>query len=350
MITKSLRYAASSLRLHYVNMRRFFAIRDGEWRDVCRVNNVPTDSVKVLPDACLEVCVGRARVRLPKERLAAGLLRGFELLKQLDTQTDCEMSWDVGLGALSIRFAHATYTVEQYEELYILSELYLAGDYSLLAPDRCLMLDVGANVGFASIFLAAQNPTLKLMAFEPLARNFTRAQRNVARNDSLRSRITLFDYGLYSSDQDVTIQCDEENPGMSSVVLDRTPIAEGALSNTTVKMKNASEVVRKIADEQRGCPLWMKMDCEGSEYAILDNLIESGSIGLIDLFVLEWHGLPTGEGLREIENRFIGQGYGLYVRARNLIKQPAGIVVAFRRTRQSAGGTGDGGPPTGSEQ
>lgn len=61
-------------------------------------------------------------------------------------------------------------------------------------------------------------------------------------------------------------------------------------------MFDIAQVVRD-AHENLGSPLVLKLDCEGSEYGILERLIEDGSDALVDLAWVEWHG-PDREPYR----------------------------------------------------
>ncbi len=54
-------------------------------------------------------------------------------------------------------------------------------------------------------------------------------------------------------------------------------------------MCDVADVVRDCASLYGG-PLVLKLDCEGSEYGILERLIEDGSDRLVDLAWVEWHG------------------------------------------------------------
>ena len=61
------------------------------------------------------------------------------------------------------------------------SEVFVAGQYDLPVDDfhPAHILDLGANVGYASVCFAARWPTARILALEPSAQNFALLQRNI---------------------------------------------------------------------------------------------------------------------------------------------------------------------------
>ncbi|HEX6099072.1 MAG TPA: FkbM family methyltransferase [Thermoanaerobaculia bacterium] len=69
-------------------------------------------------------------------------------------------------------------------DLYMFEEVFLQGEYALHESmdkplDPKLILDVGANVGFASVWFATRYPKAKIIAVEPDASNIAVLRKNV---------------------------------------------------------------------------------------------------------------------------------------------------------------------------
>jgi len=63
----------------------------------------------------------------------------------------------------------------------VYKQIFFDHEYALaLRKDPAVIVDAGANVGFASVFFATTYPQAKVLAIEPEAANFALLQRNVA--------------------------------------------------------------------------------------------------------------------------------------------------------------------------
>src|SRR5436190_1281838 len=60
-------------------------------------------------------------------------------------------------------------------------QLFLAKDYDIEVPfEPKVIIDLGANVGFASILFATRFPNARIFSIEPDEQNFLSAQKNTA--------------------------------------------------------------------------------------------------------------------------------------------------------------------------
>lgn len=65
----------------------------------------------------------------------------------------------------------------------------------LLISEATTILDVGANIGWYTLYFAKQYPGAKIFSFEPIPISYTYLQRNIALN-GIGDRVTAFNYGL----------------------------------------------------------------------------------------------------------------------------------------------------------
>lgn len=241
------------------------------------------------------------------------------------------MSWHPKRDGLLLRWGNACYLARCFEEIYILTEIYLTGDYDVMPVSPSVVVDVGANVGFSAIFLANENADMIVEGYEPVPLNHRQACVNLELNPQIANRISFFNLGLFSSEGIQTITSEVNNRGMSSVVLDRRLTRGGTVEEIEVKMRLASDVVRDVRARYPLRHLVVKMDCEGSEYEIFDELAASGALALIDLFVMEWHRLSASNAeIEHLRNLLVSNGFHVYSRGRLQSKVSVGMAVACR--------------------
>lgn len=144
-------------------------------------------------------------------------------------------------------------------------------------------------------FFAAQPNVVHVYGFEPFAKTFHKVQENIELNPSLQRRILPLNYGLGGSAREETCLFNDERKGGNSIYQDiRSSERERYASNqdevVTICIKNASEEFIKIQQKHPLQEWVVKMDCEGAEYEIFEDLLQSGSFLKIRAFLMEWHG------------------------------------------------------------
>jgi hypothetical protein len=56
-----------------------------------------------------------------------------------------------------------------------------------------------------------------------------------------------------------------------------------------VQIKDCAEVVAEVRRKAAGKELVVKMDCEGSEYEIMERLDSQGLVREVSMYIIEWH-------------------------------------------------------------
>lgn len=169
----------------------------------------------------------------------------------------------------------------------MLGEIFHSRIYDIpAAPVRSgdVVIDVGANHGFASCWFARQGA--RVFAFEPHPEVFRLLQRNVAAN-GLSDRVRTFQEAV--SDQE----------GNAELLL--SPVLGGGTSTLHPELaeRNALPVTGRAEVRLRSLPAMLrelgltrirllKLDCEGSELAILRSL-DRATLDSLDSLAIEYH-------------------------------------------------------------
>ncbi|MBS1233787.1 MAG: SAM-dependent methyltransferase [Bacteroidetes bacterium] len=123
-----------------------------------------------------------------------------------------------------------------------------------------VVIDIGANVGFFTLFTDFKLHHPRVYCFEPIQRNFALLQRNLAGLD--KSRIHLINKAVSNSDQEIILQFNTgQSITTSASIFHKTDDVEGEKVGSITLTGLAGEYKLSRID-------LLKLDCEGAEYGI----------------------------------------------------------------------------------
>jgi FkbM family methyltransferase len=157
-------------------------------------------------------------------------------------------------------------------------------------PNDPVIVDIGANVGIISFYFAKRFPNAKIYAYEPHPINYANLIRGIEAN-GLTNVFPFNKAVLDDSDSEIEIYLNRENSGASSVFY---PTEDSAFVDTiTLEEIVAEHQIEKID--------FLKIDCEGSEFEILENseILYTGNLPIQRMFV-EIHAFRESEGKKSI--------------------------------------------------
>lgn len=158
-------------------------------------------------------------------------------------------------------------------------------DYDFFSTEKYIAIDIGLNIGLTTLFLANKKNISKVYGFEPFTPTFAQARKNIDRNSHLKQKIEVFDFGISNKDGAAEINYNPERPGAMSSVRNRF---ENIGNVETISLRKASKVIGDILEKHKE-KTYLKMDCEGAELEILEDLQHYHLLDSIDLIVLEYH-------------------------------------------------------------
>jgi FkbM family methyltransferase len=149
-------------------------------------------------------------------------------------------------------------------------------------PVNCrTIVDIGANMGSFTVFAAQCCPGARIFSFEPEQGNFNVLQQNVAVN-SLADRIQVLNCAVASSSGTRRLALDESP--LNSLV----PGGE-VTDHQNVRCTTLRDILSDYALEKID---FLKMNCEGAEYEILEGCTEA-EFSRMPNIRLEYHNLPS---------------------------------------------------------
>ena len=200
-----------------------------------------------------------------------------------------------------------TFNIQTWEEFLILKEIYIDGIYNIITPNPIVILDIGMNTGFASLFFASQPHVLSVLSYEPLERTYNQALNNFILNSEIAKKIKPHNFGLSNSTETLTVDyCYEFKGSVGVDGLAGWIDTDYEVTKESLSLVSISEVTEHIFQNFPGVDIFAKIDCEGSEYKIIEALSLSRQLGKLKGILVEWHDCQRNSSLKNclLEARF----------------------------------------------
>lgn len=185
-------------------------------------------------------------------------------------------------------------------DMIILNEIYILDLYSPLNPitKKGDIIDIGAHIGFFSVFAATTFKPYRVLAFEPYTPNFLLLKKNIEYNN-LTSIILPTKLAVGGRKGKSTLFIDAQNTGGHSLH-----------ANLTSKSKHKEVISLTTLDDIftthsiKHCSI-LKLDCEGAEYDILKAASDE-TLKKIHLIILEYH---ANYSIDKLQSFLIAKGF-----------------------------------------
>jgi FkbM family methyltransferase len=184
-------------------------------------------------------------------------------------------------------------------EFVVLKSIFEDREYSDYFPfyRKVTIIDIGAHFGYFSIFANKNtDPDSLIIAIEPGRSNFNRLVKNI--QDSAITNIKSLKYAINGKSGPMKLHLGRSlnHSIVENYLLNRN-------QNDDVELVEAKTLEEIVAENNLGKVDFLKMDCEGAEYSILENT--PGYIyDRITTISMEFHDLKdknfTGENLVRI--------------------------------------------------
>lgn len=246
------------------------------------------------------------------------ILLGYHHLMNLEScNKDLQFVW--GNDRVLINHLGGTYAIRNKVDCYILNEILGSGVYNFHTNSRVSVIDIGMNVGHASIFFASNDLVDKVYSFEPVEMTYKYAIDNIDLNPTLRDKIVPFNFGLSKGNSSSIFRIDTGDLGRSGKVGNLN--FKEASTEIEVFLKDCIEVLDPII-ENSNQEFVVKIDCEGGEIDIIPELLKLKKLPI--LIMMEWH-LDYNHKMREF---LLDKDYLILEQCSEM---STGLIYAYRR-------------------
>lgn len=172
----------------------------------------------------------------------------------------------------------------------IVREVFLLGDYHFKSSlSKPLIIDCGGNIGLTALYFKWLYPNARLTVFEPAPENIRLLKKNLERNGIKDVRVVE----AAVSDKPGTIQfwVNKARPGGSTStreVYETKSRNGGKYAEYDVPAVLLSDYIDKEVD-------LLKIDIEGAEGQVIQDLNHNGKLPLIRDIIMEYHYNPKNE-------------------------------------------------------
>lgn len=231
-------------------------------------------------------------------------------------------------GKIKCSINNINFYINTVEEYFITKEIFGEQLYNFKFPndDKVICIDIGMNVGLATLYFAAKDNVKKVYSFEPFPETYEAALKNFKLNKPIiKDKIVANNYGLYNENKNTDVKYNYNSKGCMSVEDDNEKKFDETVDfkKVNIKLKKVSDVFEKIIKENYGCKFVCKIDCEGSEDKIIENLQNENLLKYFKVFIMEWHGKDKFDKVVNI----LKEDYYLYNCYQ--YKEITGILCAF---------------------
>ncbi len=199
-----------------------------------------------------------------------------------------------------------SFYANEVDDIILVGELFLKQVYNFVADGEWCAIDIGMNIGLASLLLAAKPFVKEVHGFEPFTATFERACANLNLNPDIAHKISVYNVGLEDKDEDRTVLIGDDRPSGSF-----TTTGWPAGAPHVISIRNAATTLRPIieAAKARGRNVIVKVDCEGSEFPIFATLDTNGFLDNISAFMVEWHRLDWRKTQQDLMAPLLHRGF-----------------------------------------
>jgi len=189
-------------------------------------------------------------------------------------------------------------------DIHTFANIWIIQEYSkIFTKKNEVVIDIGGHIGIFSLYAWKHNAK-KIFAFEPIKENFDLFKENISLNKI--KNIECENIAVYDSTPEVKIYFNQDFAAHSLIK------KEGSLRK--VKSNSLKQIFDKNCIEK--CDI-LKLDCEGSEYKILDEL-PNNYYNKIKKICLEYHIFQNEKNLLEkLKNKLKKMNFSLEMNSTN---------------------------------
>ena len=173
---------------------------------------------------------------------------------------------------------------------YIVHEIFSDNIYSLppqISERDFVVFDAGMNRAYASLYFANMPHCKAVYGFELDYKTYQFAEENISLNILLSEKISIYNFGLWNENTTIDILSGEKD---SRTVIKQINVPIDLHQKNKADVRKSSEVFSKLFKTiDTNYKKILKIDIEGSEYVVMEDLFKHNLIQEFDFIIGEYH-------------------------------------------------------------
>jgi len=301
-------------------------LRNGFWARELADHHVQLRQAAIAANG--DLYVESADLSLPKSSVSRILLANFDQSVRLRR---AGVSFDFrDFGRPIVDVDGIRFLLSYAQDLNIIEEVFLDRIYDVAVQEAAVVVDIGMNVAVASLFFARNG--FQVFAYEPFGQTFKRAQKNLALNPQLSRQVLAYQFGLGRERRVVeTAYCAKSSPACGLFTGPQSFKEDNEVISEAILIESVCEVLGEILGRVGSKTIIMKIDCEGSEYEIMQALESGTMLHCVSVFLIEWHRLAPFHDPSKLVEILLNGGFVIFIRGD--FSKEAGMIIAVSTRR-----------------
>jgi FkbM family methyltransferase len=207
--------------------------------------------------------------------------------------------------------------------LHLMEEIFISQIYKFTASTSTpLIIDCGSNIGMSILYFQKLYPSCRIIGFEPDPETFRLLQENIHKNGL--KNVTLFNFALGEVEEKTWLYTNYTPGRLGMSLTSRNNNSTGI----PVYTKKISNYIFDRID-------LVKIDTEGAEISIMQDISDNNKLSLITKIIIEYHESITQVPVQKFVTKLEESGLRCDVMKNTLFKDVVEVMIHCRNAALS---------------
>lgn len=205
-------------------------------------------------------------------------------------------------GGVECKFDNICFYIKSNSDYMVMDDIFKKNGWDFYCNEKVVVVDIGMNIGLASLYFANMENVEFVYGYEPFLETYQQAINNFAQNSQeIQDKLRPENCGL--TDHEGKAEVLYDSLYTTNMRVDQGKRLHGeSEERVEIQLLSAASVVRRIKEKHCNRKIIMKIDCEGSEYLIFEELVKSDILKDVYMILMETHDGRENEIKQHLKN------------------------------------------------